>query len=117
MPPLMVMPMVASIPASPLSEQAAAVTAPPLITSQPLESMPSPSPVSPVTLNVHGTAVDSGDGYIVLIGVDAVIAGGDVDGAAVDGEVQLRVQPLIVGGDVQHTSAGLTPSTFMDILE
>ena len=60
-------------------------------------------------LNVHGTAVDSGDGYIVLIGVDAVIAGGDVDGAAVDGEVQLRVQPLIVGGDVQHTSAGLTP--------
>ena len=45
----MVIPAVASIPASPLSAHAAAVTAPPLMTRYPLESMPSPSPVSPVT--------------------------------------------------------------------
>ena len=57
--------------------------------------------------DVQAAAVDGGDGHVVLIGVDAVVAGGDVDGAAVDGEMELRVQALVVGGDVQHTGAGL----------
>ena len=58
---------------------------------------------------VHGdgqaAVVDGGDGYIVLVGVDAVIAGGNVDVAAVDGQVQLAVQALVVGHDVEHARA------------
>ena len=42
------MPLSESIPASPLIAQACALTVPPLITSQPFESIPSPSPVLPL---------------------------------------------------------------------
>ena len=43
------MPISESIPASILVLQAAEITVPPFITSQPLESIPSPSPVAPFT--------------------------------------------------------------------
>src|SRR5699024_5750520 len=56
-------------------------------------------------LDVQTSAVDGGDGHIILIGVDAVVAGGDIDGAAVDGEMEFRVQAIVVGGDVQHAGA------------
>ena len=41
------------MPASALSEQACAITLPPFITSHPLESIPSPSPVFPLTDTVN----------------------------------------------------------------
>ena len=45
--------------------------------------------------------IDGGDGHAVLVGVDAVIAREDVDIAAVDGQVQLRIEPLILRKDVE----------------
>ena len=44
------MPISESIPASALKAQVCARTVPPLITNQPFESIPSPSPVVPITL-------------------------------------------------------------------
>ena len=49
-------------------------------------------------------AVDGGDGNIVLVGVDAVVAGADDDIAAVDGQVQLGIQTLVFR--VQFQTAG-----------
>ena len=55
--------------------------------------------------DMEGTCVDGGDGNTVLIGVDAVVAGADVDIAAVDGEMQLGIQALIFGGEIQSAGA------------
>ena len=117
MPPLMVMPMVASMPASPLSEQAAAVTAPPLITSQPLESMPSPSPVSPVTWMFTEPPLT-----VVTDTLSSLVLMPSLP------EVMLMVPPLMVRcSSVSSPSLSAVmfstpvpaspPSTFMDILE
>ena len=46
-------------------------------------------------------AVNSGYGYIVLVGVDAVVPGLYIDAAAVDGEVALAAESLVFGGDIE----------------
>ena len=53
-------------------------------------------------MNIQGAAVDGGDGHAVLAGVDAVVSGQDVDIAAIDGQVQFRIQALVLRRDVQH---------------
>ena len=53
------------------------------------------------------TAVDGCDGYTVLIGIDTVIPGQNVNISAVDRQVQLRIQTLVVRHDLQRTRSGL----------
>ncbi len=55
--------------------------------------------------DMDDAAVDGGNGNAVLIGVDAIIHGTDVDGAAIDGQVKLRIQTLVFGGQVQRAGA------------
>ena len=67
-------------------------------------------------VDMQPTAVDGGDGYVVLVGVDTVVLGLDVNLPAVDGQVKFAVQSLVFRRDGQSTGAP-SPSTFMDILE
>ena len=56
-------------------------------------------------VDLEGAAVDGGDRYPVLVGVDAVVLGADVDDAPVDGQVELAVQALVVPVDVEDPGA------------
>ena len=47
-------------------------------------------------------AVDRGNGNSVLIGVDAVIAGRNLNITAVDGKMQFAVQTFVFGTNVQY---------------
>ena len=51
--------------------------------------------------NIQRAAVDGGDGNVIFVGVDAVVAGADFDITAVDGQMQLGIQPLVGGIDIQ----------------
>ena len=73
--------------------------------------------ISQAGVDVESAAVDGGDGYPVLVGVNAVVLGGNGDIAAVDGEVELAVKPLVGSGDVQLAVASGLTLTFMLILE
>ena len=53
--------------------------------------------------NIHLSTVDGSDGNRILIGVDAIIAGVDIDDAAVDGQMQFGVKTFILGVDIQNT--------------
>ena len=56
--------------------------------------------------DVERAAVEGKDGDAIFVDVDAIFIGGDVHGAAVDGQVQIGVQPLIRRADIEHTRAG-----------
>ena len=53
--------------------------------------------------DADGTAVNGGDGNVVLIGIDAIVAAADIQSAAVDGQMQLRIQAFVFSIQVQHT--------------
>ena len=55
--------------------------------------------------DVQAAAVDGGDRHAVLVGVDAVVAAADVDGTAVDGQVQLGVKAFVISGQVKAARA------------
>ena len=55
--------------------------------------------------DIHMTCVDGGDGNAVLVGVDAVVAAADIDLAAVDGQMQFGVKPLVFRVNVQSAVA------------
>ena len=59
--------------------------------------------------DIQAAAVDGGDGHAVLVGVDAVVSREDIDIAAVDGQVQLTVQSLVLREDVQNAGACRSP--------
>ena len=60
---------------------------------------------SAVDDDIQFAAVHGADGDVVLIGVDAVVAGFDIDDAAVQAQVQLGIEALVLRIDVQHTVA------------
>ena len=57
--------------------------------------------------DIDDTPVDCGDRNAVLIGIDAVVARTDIDDAAVDGQMQLAVKPLVLGLNIENAGAGL----------
>ena len=57
--------------------------------------------------DVERAGVDCGDGNTVLVSVDTVVLRDDGDVAAVEREVQLRVEALVVGRDVEYARAVL----------
>ena len=61
-----------------------------------------------VNENIDMTAIHGGDRYAVFIGVNSVVTGNDVDIAAVDGQVQFAVQPLIFRIDIENTAFHFT---------
>ncbi len=60
-------------------------------------------------VDLQGAAGDGGDGDPVLVGVDAVVLGLDVEEAPLDAEMEFGVQALIVRGDGEHSGAVLLP--------